>query len=112
MKSEDIKYVIIQAGGKGIRMGRYAENKPKCLVPVKGIPMIMNTIEKYKDKEIAIFGGGDSALDWSVELSKIAKKIHLIHRRDDFRGAEHTENQMRELVKKGKIELKLSLIHI
>ena len=49
MRSEDIKYVIIQAGGKGIRMGRYAENKPKCLVPVKGIPMIMNTIEKYKD---------------------------------------------------------------
>ena len=45
MRSEDIKYVIIQAGGKGIRMGRYAENKPKCLVPVKGIPMIMNTIE-------------------------------------------------------------------
>ena len=54
MRSEDIKYVIIQAGGKGIRMGRYAENKPKCLVPVKGIPMIMNTIEKYKDKEIII----------------------------------------------------------
>ena len=54
MRSEDIKFVIIQAGGKGIRMGRYAENKPKCLVPVKGIPMIMNTIEKYKDKEIII----------------------------------------------------------
>ena len=54
MRSEDIKYVIIQAGGKGIRMGRYAENKPKCLVPVKGIPMIMNTLEKYKDKEIII----------------------------------------------------------
>ena len=54
MKSEDIKYVIIQAGGKGIRMGRYAENKPKCLVPVKGTPMIMNTIEKFKDKEIII----------------------------------------------------------
>ena len=49
MNSEDIKYVIIQAGGKGIRMGRYAENKPKCLVPVKGIPMIMNTIEKFKE---------------------------------------------------------------
>ena len=54
MNSEDIEYVIIQAGGKGIRMGRYAENKPKCLVPVKGIPMIMNTIERYKDKEIII----------------------------------------------------------
>ena len=54
MKSKDIKYVIIQAGGKGIRMGRYAENKPKCLVPVNGIPMIMNTIEKFKDKEIII----------------------------------------------------------
>ena len=40
MKSKDIKYVIIQAGGKGVRMGRYAENKPKCLVPVCNKPII------------------------------------------------------------------------
>ena len=64
----------------------------------------------FKDKSVVIFGGGDSALDWSVELSKIAKKIYLVHRRDDFRGAEHTENQMRDLVKDGKIELKIPFV--
>ena len=50
----DIKYVIIQAGGKGTRMGHFAENKPKCLVPVNDIPMIVNTLNVYKDKEVII----------------------------------------------------------
>jgi len=76
----------------------------------KGVDYAIKEKDKYKDKEIVIFGGGDSALDWSVELSKIAKKIYLVHRRDDFRGAEHTENQMRELVKDGKIELKIPFV--
>lgn len=52
-----------------------------------------------------IFGGGDSALDWTVELADIAKSISLVHRRDAFRGAQHTEAQMRELVKQGKVNL-------
>jgi thioredoxin reductase (NADPH) len=59
----------------------------------KGINYAVRDISKYKDKEIVIFGGGDSALDWSVELAKIAKKISLVHRRDDFRGAQHTEKK-------------------
>ena len=59
----------------------------------------------YKDKKIVIFGGGDSALDWTVELAKIAKNIILVHRRDEFKAVEHTVNQMRELVKSGKVEL-------
>ena len=45
--------------------------------------------EKFKNKNISIFGGGDSALDWALELSKFSK-INLIHRRDEFRGAPHT----------------------
>ncbi len=52
------------------------------------------------------FGGGDSALDWSVELSDLANSITLVHRRDAFRGAQNTESQMRELVETGNIELK------
>ena len=51
---DDIKYVIVQAGGKGTRMGHYAENRPKCLVPVNDIPMIMNTLKVYRDKEVII----------------------------------------------------------
>ena len=72
----------------------------------KGVSYAVRSKEKYRDKNLLIFGGGDSALDWTVELSDIAKSIKLIHRRDEFRGAPNTESQMRELVKEGKIELK------
>ena len=41
---DDVKYVIVQAGGKGTRMGQYAQNRPKCLVPINDIPMIINTL--------------------------------------------------------------------
>ena len=84
------------------------ENPDKFLG--NGIEYAVRDIKKYKDKEITIFGGGDSALDWSVELAKTAKKVYLVHRRDEFRGAKHTESQMRELVKSGKIELKIPYV--
>ena len=44
---DDVKYVIVQAGGKGTRMGQYAQNRPKCLVPINDIPMIINTLNTY-----------------------------------------------------------------
>ncbi|NCU72840.1 MAG: NAD(P)/FAD-dependent oxidoreductase [Candidatus Fonsibacter ubiquis] len=50
--------------------------------------------------------GGDSALDWTLELSNIAKKIYLIHRREDFKGAPHTLSKIKEIAKTGKIEIK------
>ncbi len=58
----------------------------------------------FKDKVVSIFGGGDSALDWAVELSKNSK-VNLIHRREDFRGADATVNKVKELTKEGKINL-------
>ena len=103
------KNVFIAAGA-----GAFEPRKPPVENPDKflssGVDYAIKEKDKYKEKEIVIFGGGDSALDWSVELSKIAKKIFLVHRRDDFRGAEHTENQMRELVQEGKIELKIPYV--
>ena len=51
---DDVKYVIVQAGGKGTRMGQYAQNRPKCLVPINDVPMIINTLNIYKDKEVII----------------------------------------------------------
>ena len=72
----------------------------------KGVSYSVKSKEKFRDKNLLIFGGGDSALDWTVELSDIAKSIKLVHRRDEFRGAPNTETQMRELVKEGKVELK------
>ena len=59
----------------------------------------------FKDKTISIFGGGDSALDWALELSK-SSKITLIHRRKDFRGAQHTLEEIKKLEKQGKITIK------
>ena len=70
-----------------------------------GVSYAVRSIEKYDKKNVMIFGGGDSALDWTVELSKNAKSVTLIHRRDAFRGAQHTEEMMRELVKKNKVKL-------
>ena len=61
--------------------------------------------EKFKNKNISIFGGGDSALDWALELSKFSK-INLIHRRNEFRGAPHTLSEIKKLEKEGKILIK------
>ena len=70
-----------------------------------GVEYAVRSVDKYKNKNVVIFGGGDSALDWTIELSKVAKLVTLVHRRDAFRGAQHTEEQMRALVEKGKVNL-------
>ena len=71
----------------------------------KGVTYAVRSKSTYENKDVFIFGGGDSALDWCVELSKKAKSLSLVHRRDAFRGAQHTEEQMRELVAAGKVKL-------
>ena len=58
----------------------------------------------FKDKTISIFGGGDSALDWAIELSNISK-VNLIHRRDGFSGAESSVQKVKELNNQGKLNL-------
>jgi len=70
-----------------------------------GVSYSVKSVEKYRDKNLFIFGGGDSALDWTIELAKVTQRINLVHRRDEFRGAQHTEAQMRELVKTGAVKL-------
>ncbi len=61
--------------------------------------------EKLKNKNISIFGGGDSALDWALELSKFSN-VTLIHRRNEFRGTPHTLSEIKKLEKDGKISIK------
>jgi thioredoxin reductase (NADPH) len=60
----------------------------------------------FKNKKISIFGGGDSALDWALELSKI-NQITLVHRRSEFRGAAHTLGEVKKKEKEGKIIIKI-----
>ena len=60
----------------------------------------------FKDKKICIFGGGDSALDWAIELSKFSD-VTLVHRRNEFRGAENSSEIVKKLEKEKKIKLKI-----
>jgi len=98
--------VFIAAGG-----GSFEPRRPPNIIdPDKflnnGVAYSVKDKSHYKNKNLIIFGGGDSALDWSVELADIAASITLIHRRDAFRGSPNTEAQMRELVETGNLELK------
>ena len=77
----------------------------------KGVSYAVRDAEKYKDKNLIIFGGGDSALDWTVELADITKSLMLVHRRDAFRGVPNTEAQMRELVAVSYTHLTLPTIY-
>lgn len=71
----------------------------------KGVDYIIRDPEKYRDKNILIAGGGDSALDWSIFLAEVANKVTLIHRRSSFRGALDSVEKVMALAEQGKIEL-------
>ena len=96
---------IIIAGGVGSFEPRKLSLKEAEKFEGKSIFYAVKNKEFFKNKNISIFGGGDSALDWSLELSKFSK-INLIHRRDEFRGAPHTLAEIKKLEKDGKISIK------
>ena len=93
---------IIIAGGVGSFEPRRLSVKDAEKYEGKNIFYSISDKNIFKNKKISIFGGGDSALDWALELSKIAK-VTLIHRREEFRGAPHTLNQIK---KEGKVDIK------
>ena len=67
-------------------------------------------MEMFRNKRVLIVGGGDSALDWTVNLQPIAKRLTLLHRRDAFRAAPHTVEKMRSLVASGEMDLHLGQV--
>jgi thioredoxin reductase (NADPH) len=71
----------------------------------KGVEYFVKNPELFRDKKIVIAGGGDSALDWSIFLSDVAKEVTLVHRRNEFRGALDSVEKVQELKKLGKINL-------
>ena len=99
------KNIFIAAGAGSFEPRRPANIENPDLFLNKGVTYAVRNMDQYKDKEVFIFGGGDSALDWTVELSKIASHVSLVHRRDQFRGAYKTEQEMRDLVKNEKVSL-------
>ncbi|MFL2592052.1 MAG: NAD(P)/FAD-dependent oxidoreductase [Cryomorphaceae bacterium] len=97
--------VIVIAGG----LGNFEPRKPSIddldKFENKGIQYSIIEKEKFKNKNIIIAGGGDSALDWTIELSKIAKKLTLIHRRNEFRGANSSVKTVQKLKDDGIIDV-------
>ena len=96
---------IIIAGGVGSFEPRKLSIKQAEQLENKAVFYSVKNKETFKNKKIAIFGGGDSALDWALELSKYSQ-ITLIHRRNEFRGAQHTLSEIRKLEKNGKLAIK------
>ena len=95
---------VIIAGGVGSFEPRKFSNKDAKKFEEKSIFYSVKNKKNFENKIITIFGGGDSALDWALELSKSAK-VNLVHRRDEFRAASATVSEMKKLVKEGKINL-------
>ena len=95
---------VIIAGGVGSFEPRRFSPKECEQFEDKSIFYSIKNKKIFEGKTVSIFGGGDSALDWAVELSKNSK-VNLIHRRDEFRGAQATLDKVYELQKSGKIEL-------
>ena len=95
---------VIIAGGVGSFVPRKFSPKECEKFENKSLFYSVKDKKIFEGKTVSIFGGGDSALDWAVELSK-KSKVNLIHRRDEFRGAEATVSKMYAQVKEGKINL-------
>ena len=95
---------VIIAGGVGSFEPRKFSPKECEKFENKSILYSVKDKTIFKGKTVSIFGGGDSALDWAIELSKNSN-VNLIHRRDEFRGAQHSVDKVYELNKNGKINL-------
>ncbi len=97
--------VVAIAGG----LGSFEPRKPPISnikdFEDKGVEYIIKEPELYRDKDVVIAGGGDSALDWSIFLTDVAKSVTLIHRRNEFRGALDSVEKVQELKNLGKIRL-------
>ena len=97
--------IIAIAGG----LGTFTPRKPNIPNIInyedKGVLYMIKNPSDFKDKKVVIAGGGDSALDWSIHLSNIAKKVILVHRRNEFRGANESVSSVQRLKDLGKIEV-------
>jgi thioredoxin reductase (NADPH) len=103
----EARAVVVAAGG-----GSFVPKKP----PLPGIEAYegksvfyaVRKIEQFRGRDVLIAGGGDSALDWLLNLQPVTRSIALLHRRDEFRAAPDSINKMRDLVAAGKVKLHIA----
>lgn len=100
----EAKVVVIAAGG-----GSFQPKRPPIngIEPYEGKSVFyaVRRMEQFRDQRLLIVGGGDSALDWVLNLQPLARSVTLLHRRDEFRGAPHSVERMRALVAEGAMQL-------
>jgi thioredoxin reductase (NADPH) len=105
----EAKVVVIAAGG-----GSFQPKKPPIpgVEPYEGksIFYAVRKMDAFRDKRVLIVGGGDSALDWTLNLAPIASHLTLVHRRSEFRAAPDSVNKMMALVGEGKIDFLLGQV--
>ena len=98
------KVIVVAAGG-----GSFTPKRP----PLEGIEAYegksvfysVRKMETMRGRDVVIVGGGDSALDWTLNLAPVAKSLTLVHRRDEFRAAPHSVEKMRKLVAEASVRL-------
>jgi thioredoxin reductase (NADPH) len=105
----EAKVIVIGAGG-----GSFQPKRPPIngIEPYEGKSVFYSVrrMEDFRDKRLLIVGGGDSALDWTLNLQPLAKQLTLLHRRDDFRAAPDSVNKMRALVASGAMDLRIGQV--
>jgi thioredoxin reductase (NADPH) len=105
----ECKVLVISAGG-----GSFQPKKPP--IPRiedyegKSVFYAVRRMDAFRDKNVLIVGGGDSALDWTLNLAPVAKRVTLLHRRDAFRAATDSVNKMRALVSAGSMDFMLGQV--
>lgn len=83
------KAVIITAGN-GAFQPRRLEIESAVQYEKKNLHYFVDDMNKFTGKRVVVFGGGDSAVDWTLMLEPIAKQVSIVHRRDKFRAHEHS----------------------
>lgn len=97
--------VVAIAGGLGTFEPRKPDLANLILWEDKGVDYIIREPEKYRNKNVLIAGGGDSALDWSIVLAELAQSVTLVHRRNEFRGALDSVQKVQALKDQNKIQV-------
>lgn len=99
----ETRVLVIATGG-----GHFEPKKPPLpqidLFEGKSVFYAVKRREAFAGKHVVIAGGGDTSLDWALNLFPLVKRLSMVHRREEFRGQPHSANQIRELIAKGEID--------